>query len=80
MTATAADATRLRRAGRTAVHVARARQHIGLIAIADAVRPTLKATIAKLQRRGVQIAMMVGDNQATAERIERISASTSGWP
>ena len=69
MTALSADATRLARAGRTAVHVARAGQLIGLIAIADAVPPTLKATIAKLQKRGVKRAMMTGDNQATAERI-----------
>ena len=69
MTALAADATRLEGAGRTVVHVARAGQLIGLIAIADAVRPTSKATIAKLQERGVKVAMMTGDNQATAERI-----------
>ena len=65
----AAEATRLEGGGRTVVHVARAGQLIGLIAIADAVRPTSKATIAKLQERGVKVAMMTGDNQATAERI-----------
>jgi P-type Cu2+ transporter len=67
--ALAAEATRLEGAGRTVVHVARAGQLIGLIAIADAVRPTSKATIAKLQERGVKVAMLTGDNQATAERI-----------
>jgi Cu2+-exporting ATPase len=69
MAALAADATRLEGGGRTVVFVARAGQLIGLIAIADAVRPTSKATIAKLQERGVKVAMMTGDNQATAERI-----------
>ena len=69
MTALASEATRLEGGGRTVVHVARAGQLIGLIAIADAVRPTSKATIAKLQERGVKVAMMTGDNQATAERI-----------
>lgn len=69
MTALAVDATRLEGGGRTVVFVARAGQLIGLIAIADAVRPTSKATIAKLQERGVKVAMMTGDNQATAERI-----------
>ena len=67
--ALAAEATRLEGGGRTVVHVARAGKLIGLIAIADAVRPTSKATIAKLQERGVKVAMMTGDNQATAERI-----------
>ncbi len=69
MTALAAEAKRLEGGGRTVVFVARAGQLIGLIAIADAVRPTSRATIAKLQERGVKVAMMTGDNQATAERI-----------
>ena len=60
---------RLQGGGRTVVHVARGGRLIGLIAIADAVRPTSRATIAKLQERGVKVAMITGDNQATAERI-----------
>ena len=71
LAALAAEATRLEGAGRTVVHVARASQLIGLIAIADAVRPTSKAMIAKLQERGVKVAMMTGDNQATADRISK---------
>ena len=67
--ALAAEATRLEGGGRTVVHVARAGQLMGLIAIADAVRPTSKATIAKLQERGIKVAMLTGDNQATADRI-----------
>ncbi|MDO8249594.1 MAG: heavy metal translocating P-type ATPase [Rhodoferax sp.] len=67
--ALASEATRLQGGGRTVVYVARAGKLIGLIAIADAVRPTSKATIAKLQERGVKVAMLTGDNQATAERI-----------
>ena len=67
--ALAAESARLQGGGRTVVHVARGGKLIGLIAIADAVRPTSKATIAKLQERGVKVAMITGDNQATAERI-----------
>ena len=67
--ALAVEAARLEGGGRTVVHVARASKLMGLIAIADGVRPTSKATIAKLQERGVKVAMMTGDNQATAERI-----------
>lgn len=65
----AAETARLQGGGRTVVHVARGGRLIGLIAIADAVRPTSKATIAKLQERGVKVAMITGDNQATADRI-----------
>ena len=67
----AAEAARLQGGGRTVVHVARGGRLIGLIAIADAVRPTSRATIAKLQERGVKVAMITGDNQATAERISK---------
>ncbi len=64
-----ADAQRLQGAGRTVVHVARAGKVIGLIAIADAPRPTAAATVAKLRERGVQVAMLTGDNAGTAQRI-----------
>ncbi len=69
--ALAAEAARLQGGGRTVVHVARAGTLIGLIAIADAARPTSRQTITSLQERGVKVAMLTGDNQATAERIGR---------
>src|SRR5215813_10359557 len=58
----AAEAQRLQGAGRTVVHVARAGKVIGLIAIADAPRSRAAATVAKLRERGVQVAMLTGDN------------------
>lgn len=64
-----AEADRLQGAGRTVVHVARAGKVIGLISIADAPRPTARATLAKLRERGVQVAMITGDNAGTANRI-----------
>jgi Cu2+-exporting ATPase len=67
----AAPAQRLQGEGRTVVHVARAGKVIGLIAIADAPRPTAAATVAKLRERGVQVAMLTGDNAGTAQRIAR---------
>ena len=56
-------------AGRTVVHVAHGGRLVGLIAIADAPRPTSAATVKALRERGVQVAMLTGDNQATAERV-----------
>jgi Cu2+-exporting ATPase len=41
----------------------------GIIAIADAIRPTSKSAIEELKNLGVQVAMLSGDNRATAERI-----------
>lgn len=63
------EAHRLEGAGRTVVYVARGGRLIGLIAIADAVRPTSRATIAQLQARGIKVAMMTGDNRDTANRV-----------
>ena len=64
-----ADATRLQGDGRTVVHVAQAGRVIGLIAIADAIRPTAKAAIAKLREQKIEVVMLTGDNAATAKRI-----------
>jgi P-type Cu2+ transporter len=69
--ALAADAQQLQGAGRTVVHVARAGKLIGLIAIADSPRPTAATTVAALRERGVQVAMLTGDNAGTAQRIAR---------
>jgi P-type Cu2+ transporter len=66
-----AEAKRLQGAGRTVVRVARAGKIIGLIAIADAPRPTAMATIRKLRERGIQVAMLTGDNFGTAQRIAK---------
>lgn len=67
--ALAADAERLKGEGRTVVHVARGGRLLGLIAIADAPRPSAKATVARLRERGVEVAMLTGDNEGTARRI-----------
>jgi len=63
------EAARLQGGGRTVVYVARGAALVGLIAIADAVRPTSAAAIARLRGMGVAVAMLTGDNRATAERI-----------
>ncbi len=67
----AAKAEELQGAGRTVVHLAVGGKLIGLIAIADAVRPTAVDAIKVLRARGVEVAMLTGDNQATAERIAK---------
>ncbi len=57
--------------GQTVVHVARNGRATGLIAIADAPRPTAAAAIAALKEIGVRPVMLTGDNRQTAERIAR---------
>jgi Cu2+-exporting ATPase len=62
-------ADELEGAGRTVVRVAVDGKAGGLIAIADAVRPSAKEAIERLHNLGIQVAMLTGDNRATAERI-----------
>jgi len=63
------QAAHLQRSGQTVVYVAAAGHLVGLIAISDAPRPTAAAMVKAMRERGVEVAMLTGDNQATAERI-----------
>lgn len=55
--------------GRTAVLVAIDGRGVGVIALADAARETSADAVAALHELGVQVVMLSGDNEATAERI-----------
>jgi len=55
--------------GRTVVGVAVDGSAAGLVAIADAARPTAPAAVAALHEAGATVVMMTGDNEATAARI-----------
>ena len=55
--------------GRTVVVAAVDGRAAGLVAIADAPRPTAKAAVAALHELDVEVVMLTGDNRATAERI-----------
>ena len=65
----AARGEALQGAGRTIVYTAIDGRVGGLIAVADALRPTAKRTMDELHRLGITVAMLTGDNRATAERI-----------
>lgn len=55
--------------GRTAVLVAVDGRAVGVIALADAPRPTASAAVRALHEHGARVAMLTGDNRATADRI-----------
>jgi Cu2+-exporting ATPase len=57
--------------GRTVVVIAVDGRATALIGISDASRPTAKAAVEALQRQGVDVVMLTGDNRATADRIAR---------
>ncbi|MEM8533866.1 MAG: heavy metal translocating P-type ATPase [Chloroflexota bacterium] len=63
------EITRLQGEGKTAMIVAADGVALGIIAVADTVKPTSQAAIAKLHEQGIEVAMLTGDNQRTAEAI-----------
>ena len=66
-----AKSAELQGAGRTVVHLALGGKLLGLIAIADAIRPSAVEAVKALRERGVKVIMLSGDNQATTERIAK---------
>ncbi|HEY2994433.1 MAG TPA: heavy metal translocating P-type ATPase [Methylomirabilota bacterium] len=69
--ALAARATRLAEAGKTVVYVALAGRALGLVAVADVLKPEAAATVAALRAAGVDVVMLTGDHRATAAAIAR---------
>jgi Cu+-exporting ATPase len=65
------DADRLRDEGATVVFVAIDGQVAGLIAIADPIKASTPDALASLQREGVRVVMLTGDNRKTAEAVAR---------
>ncbi|MCH3920047.1 MAG: copper-translocating P-type ATPase [Sphaerochaeta sp.] len=55
--------------GKTALAVSLDNRVIGIIAIADTLRPETKQTIATLNQMGVHTVMLTGDNERTAKAI-----------
>ena len=63
--------TPLQEQGRSIVAVARAGVAIGLIGIADPIRASSRAAVARLKQLGVEVVMLTGDNVRTAAAIAR---------
>ena len=57
--------------GKTPLYFAEGRQLLGVIAVADVVKPDSAAAIAALRRSGCEVVLLTGDNQRTAEAIAR---------
>jgi heavy metal translocating P-type ATPase len=62
---------RLENEGKTAVVVTKDGHPQGVIAVADALRPEAKQAVDKLERQGIHVVMITGDNRRTAEAIAR---------
>ena len=66
-----AAAEMLAAAGKTPLYFAEDRRLLGVIAVADVVKPDSAAAIAALRRSGCEVVLLTGDNQRTAEAIAR---------
>ena len=69
--ALSANAETLRKDGVTAIYVAADGAVIGVLGIADRIKPTTPASLAALQADGVRLVMLTGDNRTTAEAVGR---------
>ncbi|MGV0026571.1 heavy metal translocating P-type ATPase [Phormidesmis priestleyi] len=59
--------------GNTVVWVAQSEQVLGLIALADTIRPEAMGAIAHLRKLGIeQIILLTGDNRRSAERVAQM--------
>ena len=67
----AARAHELAAQGKTPLFFAWGGQLVGLIALADTVKPTSAAAIAELRAMGIRTVMLTGDNERTAAAIQR---------
>jgi Cu+-exporting ATPase len=65
------EADQLRQDGATVIFAAVDGKVAGLLAIADPVKETTKAAIAALQKDGIRVVMLTGDNRTSAEAVAR---------
>jgi len=61
----------LQKQGKTVMVVAVENAPVGLIAVADRVRPTSRQALNELKGLGIQVAMLTGDNRGTGEAVGR---------
>ncbi|MCX7023569.1 MAG: heavy metal translocating P-type ATPase [Spirochaetes bacterium] len=69
--AAAGDLARLAREGKTVMLVASDLALVGIVAVADTVKPTSAAAIAAFRRLGIETVMITGDSRPVAEAIAR---------
>lgn len=63
------EAARLSQEAKTVIWLADSQQALGLVAIADRIKPTSREAVRQLQEMGISTYMLTGDNPETAQRI-----------
>ena len=57
--------------GKTPLYFVKDNKIMGIIAVADVVKPTSRQAISELVRQGIDVIMLTGDNEKTAEAIRK---------
>ena len=57
--------------GKTPLYFAEGGRLLGMIAVADVVKPTSRQAVKELQAMGIEVVMLTGDHKKTAEAIRR---------
>lgn len=65
------EAEQLREDGATVIFAAVDGKVCGLLAIADPIKETTEAAISALQKNGIRVVMLTGDNRTSAEAVAR---------
>jgi len=63
--------TKLADEGKTPLYFADEQNVLGIIAVADVVKPTSQKAIKEFEAMGIEVVMLTGDNKKTAEAIRR---------
>ena len=59
----------LSKQGKTLLYFAKENRLLGIIAVADTIKPTSKIAISKLKKKNLEVIMITGDNKNVAESI-----------
>ena len=62
----------LRRQGKSIMHCASDQNWIGLVALEDEIKPESEATVYKMQKSGLDVWMLSGDNEITTSHIANL--------
>ena len=66
-----AKAVELAEAGKTPLFFVENETFLGIVALADTLKPTSKAAVDAFHQMGIEVVMLTGDNKRTAEAIAR---------
>ena len=73
LNATISDAEKLENDGKTVMYMAVSDMHVATLAVADTLKETSKEAVAELRALGLDVIMLTGDQERTAQAIAKIA-------